>query len=74
MSPAKRSPALGEEALSLKIAVTNRTFETIGVIVLVQRLNPSITGGNWESTSNAFSGEEIIPIFFTIWIAIFQIK
>ena len=49
-------------------------LEAIGVIVLIQRLHPAVSGGNGEATTNALGGEKIVPIFFAVWKAILQVE
>jgi len=57
---------LGEEALTLQVLVTFRTFETLAVVVVVESLYPPISCLNWEATANTFGSEKIIPICFTV--------
>ena len=70
MGFAKRTSAFCKEALTLEIALANGALETIRVIVLIQRLYPSVASRDGESTSNALGGEEIIPVFLAVGKAI----
>ena len=74
MGSAKRTSALGKEALSLKVALAHGALEAVGVVILVQRLHPSVASGNGESTANALGSEEIIPVLLAIGKAILQVK
>lgn len=59
-------PALGEETLALKILVAFRALEALTVVIVIKSFDPTVTGLNWETTTNAFGCEKIIPICFTI--------
>lgn len=42
------------------------------MIVVVQGLDPSVTGFNGESASEALGGEQLVPICFAIGVAFLQ--
>jgi len=41
------------------------------VVVVVKSLHPPVPGFYWEPTGDAFGGEQLVPIFFTIRQTIF---
>lgn len=42
------------------------------MIVVVQGLNPSVTGFDGESAREALGGEQLVPISFAIGVTFFQ--
>lgn len=74
MCSTEGAATLGKEALSLEIAFADGTLEAIGVVVLVQRFHPPVTGGNGESAADALGGEEIIPVLLAVGKAILQVE
>jgi len=44
------------------------------VVVVVEGLDPPIPSLDGESTRDAFSGEQLVPVFFTVREAVLQIE
>jgi len=44
------------------------------VIVVVDRLHPSVSGFNWESAGDTLRCEQLVPIFFTVRQAVLQVE
>lgn len=74
MCSTEGTATLGKEALSFEIAFADGTLEAIGVVVLVQRFHPPVTGGNGKSAADALGGEEIIPVLLAVGKAILQVE
>jgi len=70
----KNLPSFGIEAFALHIFFAKRTIEALGVVVVVEGLHPSIPGLDGESTRDALSGEQFVPVFFAVREAVFQIE
>lgn len=60
------------ETLPFKVLLAVSTVEALTVIIVIQSFYPSVAGLNGESASKAFSGEELVPISFTICHAFLQ--
>ena len=56
------------------IIYTHRAFEAGGVIVVAQRLNPSISSLDRESTPEAFRSEQLVPVALAVRKSVFEIE
>lgn len=63
---AEWTSSFGVEALALEVLVANGTLETLRMIVAVQCFDPTISGFDRKSTSDALGREQLIPVFFAI--------
>lgn len=70
----ERFATLGEEALPFQILLAFRAFEALAVVVVIQSLDPTVTCLDREPAADALDSEEIIPVSFTVWQAIFKIE
>ena len=68
------STTFGIKRLAFEILMTYGTFETLGVIVVVESLDPSVTGLNRETTADTLGGKKFIPVFFTVRLTILKIE
>jgi len=44
------------------------------VVVTVEGLHPPVSSFNWKSARDAFGGEQLIPIFFTVGQPVLQVE
>lgn len=69
---AEGTTSLGEEALAFQILFTHRAIEALTVVVVAQRFYPAVTGFDWKAASEAFGGEQLVPVSFAIGTSILQ--
>jgi len=70
----ERSAPFGVEALALEVLAAHGAHETVGVVVLVERLHPPVARLYGQPTAHAFGGEEFIPVLLTVGNAVCQIE
>lgn len=68
------SSSFSKEALALQVFLADRALEALGVVVVVQRFNPAISGLDRESAAHALGGEELVPVFFAVGHSIFEVE
>jgi len=54
--------------------MAHRTLEAGGVIVVAQRLNPSIARFDREAATETFRSEQLVPISLAVWQTVFEIE
>jgi len=64
----------GIEAFTLHIFSAESAVKTLGVVVVVQSLNPPVSGFYRESTRDTLRGEQFIPVFFTIGKSVLKVE
>lgn len=69
---AEWTTALVVEALTFQILLAECAVEALAVVIVVQGLDPSIARFHWEAAREAFGREELVPVGFTISLALFQ--
>jgi len=62
------------EAFPLHVFFAKRAVEALGVVVVVQSLDPPVSGFDRESAGDALCCEQLVPIFFTVGKSILQIE
>jgi len=70
----ERFPSFDKEALTLQILPAESAVKTLGVVVVVQSLNPPVSGFYRESTRDTLRGEQFIPVFFTIGKSVLKVE
>jgi len=63
-----------EKSLALQVLLAESTVKALAMIVVVEGLNPTISGLNGESARHTLCGEQFVPIFFAIGEAVFQVE
>jgi len=62
------------EAFTLHVFFAKRAVEALGVIVVVESLDPPISSFDWESAGDTLRCEKLIPIFFTVGQSVLEIE
>jgi len=62
------------EAFPLHVFFAKRAVEALGVVVVVQSLDPPVSGFDRESAGDALCCEQLVPIFFTVGKSVLQIE
>jgi len=65
---------LGIEAFPLHVFFAKRAVEALGVVVVVQSLDPPVSGFDRESAGDALCCEQLVPIFFAVGQSVLQIE
>lgn len=74
MRLAEGSSSFGKETLPLQVFLANRALEALGVVVVVQCLNPAVSGLDRKSTAYALGGEELVPVFLAVRHSVFEVE
>jgi len=71
---AERLSRFDKEALTFEVFLAKRAVEALGVVVVVQSLDPPVSGFDRESAGDALCCEQLVPIFFTVGKSVLQIE
>jgi len=71
---AERLSRFHKEALTFEVFLAKRAVEALGVVVVVESLDPPVSGFDRESARHALCCEQLVPIFFTVGQSILQIE
>jgi len=63
-----------KEALTFEVFLAKRAVEALGVIIVVESLDPPVSSFDWESARDALRCEQLVPIFFTVGQSVLQIE
>uniref|UniRef100_A0A2M3ZQS7 Putative secreted peptide n=1 Tax=Anopheles braziliensis TaxID=58242 RepID=A0A2M3ZQS7_9DIPT len=69
---AERTSTLREEALSFQVLFAAGAVEALAVVVVVQRLDPFVTGLDREAAGEALGREQIVPVLLAVRIALLE--
>jgi len=62
------------EAFPLHVFFTKRAVEALGVIVVVESLDPPVSSFDWKSAGDTLRCEQLVPIFFTVGQSVLEIE
>jgi len=71
---AERLSRFDKEALTFEVFLAKRAVEALGVVVVVQSLDPPVSSFDRESAGDALCCEQLVPIFFTVGKSVLQIE
>jgi len=74
MGLAKWLAGFDEKSLALQVFLAESTVKALAVVIVVEGLNPPISGLNWESARHTLCGEQFVPIFFAVGKVVFQVE
>jgi len=71
---AERLSRFHKEALTFEVFLAKRAVEALGVIVVVEGLDPPVSSFNWKSAGDTLRCEQLVPIFFTVGQSVLEIE
>uniref|UniRef100_A0A2M4D091 Putative secreted protein n=1 Tax=Anopheles darlingi TaxID=43151 RepID=A0A2M4D091_ANODA len=69
---AERTSTLREEALAFQVLFAAGAVEALAVVVVVQRLDPFVTGFDREAAGEALGREQIVPVLLAVRVALLE--
>jgi len=74
MALAERFPSLHEKTFALQVFLAKSAVKALTVIVVVEGLDPSVSGFNGKSARNTLCREQLVPVFFTVWKPVLKVE
>jgi hypothetical protein len=65
---------LDEEALAFEVLLAKSAVEALAVVVVVEGLDPAISGFDREPARNALRREQLVPVLFAVGQPVFKVE